>query len=70
MCWQCDHPDGTRRGYLDDLRQQIAERGWIIQGVKRQGIRPPWVYTAGLTVRGKPEVVGPRADSPARSARA
>jgi hypothetical protein len=57
MCWQCDHPDGTRREYLDDVRQEIAKYGWAIQGVRRQGIRPPWVYTVGLTLRGKPEVV-------------
>lgn len=56
MCWACDHPDGTRLDYLSHLRDEIEKYGWIIQGVQRQGIRPPWVYTAGLAGVGKPEI--------------
>lgn len=57
MCWACDHPDGTRLDYLNHLRDVIEDCGWAVQGVQRQGIRPPWVYTAGLTAHGKPELV-------------
>jgi hypothetical protein len=57
MCWACDHPEGTRLDYLNHCRREIKKFGWIIQGVQRQGIRPPWVYTAGLTPHRKPEIV-------------
>jgi hypothetical protein len=57
MCWACDHPDGTRLDYLNHCRREIEKYGWIIQGVQRQGIRPPWVYTVGLTPHRKPEIV-------------
>jgi hypothetical protein len=56
MCWACDHPEGTRQDYLNHLRAEINRHGWIIQGVHRQGIRPPWAYTVGLTAHGKPEI--------------
>lgn len=57
MCWACDHPDGTRLDYLSDCRADIEKHGWIIQGIHRRGIRPPWVYTIGLTLHRKPEIV-------------
>jgi hypothetical protein len=57
MCWACDHPNGTRLDYLSDCRRDIEKLGWIIQGIERQGIRPPWAYTAGLTLHRKPEIV-------------
>lgn len=57
MCWACDHPEGTRLDYLNHCRREIKKFGWIIQGVERQGIRPPWVYTVGLTLHQKPEIV-------------
>lgn len=57
MCWACDHPDRTRADYLNHLRAIIACYGWAVQGVERQGMRPPWAYTAGLARHGKPEIV-------------
>ncbi len=57
MCWQCDHPDGTRKDYLDYLRGIIDVHGWAVQGVERARLRPPWAYTVGLTPLGLPELV-------------
>src|SRR6516165_1256364 len=57
MCWQCDHPGGTRLDYLEHVRDVIACCGWAVQGVQRDRIRPPWAYTVGLTSHGKPELV-------------
>jgi len=57
MCWQCDHPGGTRLDYLEHVRDVIACCGWTVQGVQRDRIRPPWAYTVGLTAHGKPELV-------------
>ena len=49
MCWQCDHPGGTRLDYHEHVRDVIACCGWAVQGVQRDRIRPPWAYTVGLT---------------------
>ena len=57
MCWQCDHPGGTRLDYLEHVRDVIACCGWTVQGVQRDRIRPPWAYTVGLTTFGQPELV-------------
>lgn len=57
MCWECDHPGGTRADYLDYVRGVIAEHGWAVQGVERDRIHPPWAYTVGLTAHGEPELV-------------
>jgi hypothetical protein len=57
MCWECDHPDGTRLDYLDHLRGIIGQHGWAVQGVERDRNRPPWAYTVGLTPHGRPEIV-------------
>ena len=57
MCWQCDHPGGTRLDYLEHVRDLIACCGWTVQGVQRDRIRPPSAYTVGLTSRGKPELL-------------
>ena len=57
MCWMCDHPDATERDYQDHMRQLIAMYGWAVQGVERDGIHPPWAYTAGLTRYRRPELV-------------
>lgn len=57
MCWQCDHPEGTRQDYLDYLRGLIDAYGWAVQGVERARLRPPWAYTVGLTMLGMPELV-------------
>jgi hypothetical protein len=57
MCWMCDHPNATRRDYLDHMLDLIARYGWAVQGVGRDGPHPPWAYTVGLTEAGHPELV-------------
>jgi hypothetical protein len=57
MCWMCDHPNATRQDYLDYLDCIIMDSGWAVQFVERDGLRPPYAYTVGLTARGKPELV-------------
>jgi hypothetical protein len=57
MCWLCDHPHATRRDYLAHLRELIDRNGWLVQGVQRDRIHPPWAYTVGLTLAGLPELV-------------
>jgi hypothetical protein len=57
MCWMCDHPGSTRADYLDHMRGVIACCGWAVQGVEREGFHPPWAYTVGLTLAGRPELV-------------
>lgn len=57
MCWACDHPDSTRADYLEHVSDVIACCGWAVQGVERYRIHPPWAYTVGLTLAGKPELV-------------
>jgi Domain of unknown function (DUF4262) len=54
MCWACDHPGGTRADHLDHVRTVIARYGWAVQGVRRDGVHPPWAYTVGLTTFGQP----------------
>lgn len=53
MCWQCDNPDKTQADYFDMLRDEIRERGWIVQYVEDD--RRPFAYTVGLHERGMPE---------------
>ena len=57
MCWQCEHPGATERDYQEHIRSLIARHGWVVQGVERDGIRPPWAYTVGLTPHRRPELV-------------
>ncbi len=57
MCWQCDHPGATERDYQDHMRQLIGTFGWVVQGVERDGVHPPWAYTVGLTPHRRPELV-------------
>ncbi len=57
MCWMCDHPGATELDYHDHLRRLIEVRGWAVQGVERDGARPPWAYTVGLTPHLRPELV-------------
>ncbi len=54
MCFQCD---GDRSGYLARLRDGVAERGWLVQGVEGSGSYPPWAYTIGLSGYDLPELV-------------
>lgn len=55
MCRQCEDPD--RPGYLDRLREGVADQGWLVQGVDASGSYPPWAYTIGLSECGLPELV-------------
>ncbi|MFB9682863.1 DUF4262 domain-containing protein [Amycolatopsis plumensis] len=55
MCFECENQD--RSGYLDRLRDGVAERGWLVQGVEGAGPYPPWAYTIGLSGCGLPELV-------------
>jgi hypothetical protein len=57
MCWMCDRPGATERDYLEHIRQLVRTYGWAVQGVERQGMRPPWAYTVGLTGHRRPELV-------------
>ena len=57
MCWQCDHPGSTRLDYLEHISELIDCYGWAVQGVQRDRIHPPWAYTVGLTLNGRPELV-------------
>lgn len=59
MCWECDHPGGTRLDYLKHMRDLIACHGWAVQGVERDRVHPPWAYTVGLTPNGR-RSAGPR----------
>jgi hypothetical protein len=56
MCWQCDHPDSTPADYLAHMRELVDCYGWAVQGVERDRVRPPWAYTVGLTLAGRPEL--------------
>ncbi len=55
MCRQCENPD--RSGYVERLREGVADRGWLVQGVGATGPYPPWAYTIGLSGYGLPELV-------------
>ncbi|OBJ85262.1 DUF4262 domain-containing protein [Mycobacterium asiaticum] len=55
MCWQCDNPHGTIDDYLDELRDIIADHGWVVQYVEHDA--RPFAYTIGLTDRGLPELL-------------
>jgi hypothetical protein len=54
MCFLCD---GDRSGYLARLRDGVADRGWLVQGVEGSGSYPPWAYTIGLSGYDLPELV-------------
>src|SRR3954452_17236408 len=55
MCFECENADRT--GYLERLREGVAARGWLVQGVEGRGSYPPWAYTIGLSGYGLPELV-------------
>ncbi|MGW4519734.1 DUF4262 domain-containing protein [Amycolatopsis sp. NPDC004378] len=57
MCWHCENPDRPRSEYLTLLREGVADRGWLVQGVDDAGADPPWAYTIGLSAYGLPELV-------------
>jgi hypothetical protein len=57
MCWVCDHPESTRAARLAYVRGLLAEHPWVVIGVERDGCRPPYSYTAGLTEVDLPELV-------------
>jgi hypothetical protein len=57
MCWVCDHPEATKAARLAYVRELLDEHPWIVIGVERDGYRPPYSYTVGLTELDRPELV-------------
>ncbi|MYW91283.1 DUF4262 domain-containing protein [Amycolatopsis rubida] len=57
MCQRCEEPERPEEQYLIEVLDEIRENGWCVQGVLGTGSRPPWAYTAGLTVQGLPELI-------------
>lgn len=57
MCWVCDHPESTKAARLAYVRGLLEEHPWVVVGVERDGYRPPYSYTVGLTAVGLPELV-------------
>jgi hypothetical protein len=57
MCWACDHPGATQQDQLEYMHGLMMRHGWAVQGIERDGARPPWAYTLGLTECGLPELV-------------
>jgi len=56
MCWECDHPESSHQDYLDHMQGLIDRFGWAVVGVEDDQVHPPWAYTLGLTLRGRPEL--------------
>lgn len=57
MCWVCDHPESTKAARLAYVRGLLEEHPWVVVGVDRDGYRPPYSYTVGLTEFDLPELV-------------
>lgn len=57
MCWVCDHPESTKAARLAYVRGLLAEHPWVVIGVDRDGCRPPYSYTVGLTELDQPELL-------------
>ena len=57
MCWVCEHPESTKAARLEYVRGLLAEHPWVVIGVERDGYRPPYSYTVGLTEFDLPELV-------------
>ena len=57
MCWVCDHPESDKAARLAYVRGVLEEHPWVIIGVDRDGYRPPYSYTVGLTELGRPELL-------------
>jgi hypothetical protein len=56
VCWMCDHPEAMFEDYVQEVLQPVIDRyGWAAQGVGGSG--RPYMYTVGLTARGRPELV-------------
>jgi hypothetical protein len=57
MCWVCDHPESTKAARLAYVRGVLEEHPWVVIGVDREGYRPPYSYTVGLSGLDRPELV-------------
>src|ERR1700691_1013417 len=57
MCWVCDHPEATKGARLAYVRGLLDEHPWVVIGVERDGYRPPYSYTVGLTELDQPELL-------------
>lgn len=55
MCWHCDHPEASRKDYLDYLYDKVLRNGWAVQYVEDE--RTPFAYTIGLHECGLPELL-------------
>jgi hypothetical protein len=57
MCWVCDHPESTKAARLAYVQGLLEDHPWVVIGVDRDGYRPPYSYTVGLTELGRPELL-------------
>lgn len=57
MCWVCDHPESTKAARLAYVKGLLEEHPWVVIGVDRDGCRPPYSYTVGLTEYDRPELL-------------
>lgn len=57
MCWTCDHPGTTQADFYDHMKELIDRYGWALQYVEPHRDRPPFAYTLGLALLGRPELV-------------
>jgi hypothetical protein len=57
MCWVCDHPEAPKAAQLAYVRGLLDEHPWLVIGVERDGYRPPYSYTVGLTELDQPELL-------------
>jgi hypothetical protein len=57
MCWVCEHPDATKEARLAYVQGLLREYPWVVIAVDRDGCRPPYSYTVGLSAAGRPELL-------------
>jgi hypothetical protein len=57
VCAFCDDPTLTYPQHLARMARLAHEHGWAVQCVERDGHRPPWAYTVGLSAHDRPELL-------------
>lgn len=57
MCWVCDHPESNNAARLAYVQGLLEQHPWVVIGVERDGYRPPYSYTVGLTELDRPELL-------------
>ncbi|MFR9806108.1 DUF4262 domain-containing protein [Pseudonocardia sp. RS010] len=55
MCVRC--AGATQEQALEQVLCTIGRYGWAVQAVEGDRVHPPWAYTVGLHLRGRPELV-------------